>query len=157
MNHSCDQLETLELTTLSTVTEVHVTPSETNIQNDDGPRVAGSDLTQQWLDANEAQTAPEGAVSDARPTRRYQVALLVAGFSMIFQIIGINSIYGIFQVGASLHTNGVFNFIRLLDLPIGILHIIGVKHHRCARPRCARLSRGYYRVWTHMGWCWWVR
>ncbi len=33
-----------------------------------------------------------------QPTRAYQVMLLAAGFGMIFQVIGINSIYGIFQV-----------------------------------------------------------
>ena len=40
--------------------------------------------------------------SDARPeepTRTYQCLLVFAGFMMIFHIIGINSIYGLFQVG----------------------------------------------------------
>ncbi|RDB21688.1 putative transporter ESBP6 [Hypsizygus marmoreus] len=32
-----------------------------------------------------------------RPTRRYQVLLLVSGFFMTFHVIGINSLYGIFQ------------------------------------------------------------
>ena len=31
------------------------------------------------------------------PSRSYQAMLLVAGFTMIFHVIGINSIYGIFQ------------------------------------------------------------
>lgn len=121
MSRSHDQSETLELTTVST--EVHVTPSENDVQNDDEP-TAESDLTQQWLDANEAQAVPDGAVSDARPTRRYQVALLVAGFSMIFQIIGINSVYGVFQVRTSPDTIEAFSLIKLLDLPIGILYIL---------------------------------
>ncbi|EKM54907.1 uncharacterized protein PHACADRAFT_124322 [Phanerochaete carnosa HHB-10118-sp] len=34
---------------------------------------------------------------DWRPTRRYQMILLAAGFTMIFHVIGLNSIYGIFQ------------------------------------------------------------
>lgn len=33
-----------------------------------------------------------------QPSRRYQTILLAAGFMMIFHVIGINSIYGIFQV-----------------------------------------------------------
>ncbi|KIP03451.1 hypothetical protein PHLGIDRAFT_110846 [Phlebiopsis gigantea 11061_1 CR5-6] len=32
-----------------------------------------------------------------RPSRQYQAILLLAGFTMIFHVIGINSIYGIFQ------------------------------------------------------------
>lgn len=32
-----------------------------------------------------------------RPSRTYQAMLLGAGFAMIFHVIGINSIYGIFQ------------------------------------------------------------
>lgn len=42
---------------------------------------------------------PDGAAEDMRPTRRYQAVLLFAGFMMIFQVIGINQTYGIFQVG----------------------------------------------------------
>ena len=41
---------------------------------------------------------PENAVEDSRPTRRYQTLLLLCGFLMIFQVIGINSVYGVFQV-----------------------------------------------------------
>lgn len=41
---------------------------------------------------------PENAAEDMRPTRRYQALLLLAGFMMIFQVIGINQTYGIFQV-----------------------------------------------------------
>ncbi|KAJ7133147.1 major facilitator superfamily domain-containing protein [Mycena epipterygia] len=36
-------------------------------------------------------------VGDSPPTRRYQALLLLSGFMMIFQIIGINSVFGIFQ------------------------------------------------------------
>lgn len=42
---------------------------------------------------------PDNAAEDMRPTRRYQAVLLLAGFMMIFQVIGINQTYGIFQVG----------------------------------------------------------
>lgn len=34
----------------------------------------------------------------AQPERRYQVLLLLSGFFMTFHVIGINSVYGIFQV-----------------------------------------------------------
>lgn len=38
-----------------------------------------------------------------QPSRSYQCALLLAGFTMIFHVIGLNSIYGIFQVCRPLH------------------------------------------------------
>lgn len=38
----------------------------------------------------------------APPTRTYQVMLLLAGSMMIFHIIGINQVFGIFQVRAAL-------------------------------------------------------
>lgn len=40
---------------------------------------------------------PSNAVSDSTPTRGYQALLLLSGFTMIFWIIGLNSVYGIFQ------------------------------------------------------------
>ncbi|KAI0275312.1 MFS general substrate transporter [Gloeopeniophorella convolvens] len=42
-------------------------------------------------------TPPEDAAEDLRPTRAYQLVLLLAGFMMTFQTIGINQTYGIFQ------------------------------------------------------------
>jgi len=42
--------------------------------------------------------APENAATDQRPTRRYQIMLLLSGFFMTFHVIGINFIYGVFQV-----------------------------------------------------------
>lgn len=44
------------------------------------------------------QDPPGNAVEDSRPTRQYQTALLISAFLMIFQVIGINSVYGVFQV-----------------------------------------------------------
>ncbi|KIJ66605.1 hypothetical protein HYDPIDRAFT_86239 [Hydnomerulius pinastri MD-312] len=41
--------------------------------------------------------APQDAFADARPTKRYQTLLLLSGFIMIFNVIGINSIFGVFQ------------------------------------------------------------
>lgn len=70
----------------------------------DGPITVKSDSPQiritvdDSLDEAQTETVPDGAISDARPTRRYQVALLLAGFSMIFQVFGLNSVYGVFQV-----------------------------------------------------------
>lgn len=69
-----------------------------------GPTTVKSDSPQirvtvdDSLDEAQTVTVPDGAVSDARPSRRYQVALLLAGFSMIFQVFGLNSVYGVFQV-----------------------------------------------------------
>ncbi|KAL5523803.1 hypothetical protein ACEPAG_7976 [Sanghuangporus baumii] len=40
---------------------------------------------------------PENTFEDSTQTRRYQRMLLISGFVMIFQVIGINSIYGVFQ------------------------------------------------------------
>jgi len=40
----------------------------------------------------------EASESELPPSRGYQAALIAAGFMMIFQVIGINSVYGIFQV-----------------------------------------------------------
>ncbi|KAK7058108.1 monocarboxylate transporter [Favolaschia claudopus] len=45
------------------------------------------------VNANSADDGPEYTP----PTRRYQAILLISGFMMIFQIIGINSVFGIFQ------------------------------------------------------------
>lgn len=50
---------------------------------------------------DESSQPPENAFEDSRPTRRYQTMLLISGFLMIFQVIGINSIYGVFQVSAN--------------------------------------------------------
>lgn len=53
---------------------------------------------------NEGLATAESAIhepdthTNARPTRRYQALLLATGFLMTFQVIGINSIFGIFQV-----------------------------------------------------------
>jgi hypothetical protein len=41
---------------------------------------------------------PDTATNDLRPTRRYQSLLLLSGFLMIFHVIGINSVFAIFQV-----------------------------------------------------------
>lgn len=53
-------------------------------------------------DASSESVPPDNAAEDMRPTRRYQAVLLFAGFMMIFQVIGINQTYGIFQVGGTL-------------------------------------------------------
>lgn len=50
-------------------------------------------------EADDSIVPPDNAAEDMRPTRRYQAVLLLAGFMMIFQVIGINQTYGIFQVG----------------------------------------------------------
>lgn len=44
---------------------------------------------------------PDTATDDLRPTRRYQCLLLLSGFLMIFHVIGINSVFGIFQASGN--------------------------------------------------------
>ena len=56
----------------------------------EGSRLQAINLTE--------DVAPENAATDQRPTRRYQVMLLLSGFFMTFHVIGINFIYGVFQV-----------------------------------------------------------
>ena len=48
-------------------------------------------------ETRETTDPPSNAVSDLTPTRRYQALLLLSGFTMIFWIIGLNSVYGVFQ------------------------------------------------------------
>ncbi|KAA1467846.1 MFS general substrate transporter [Dentipellis sp. KUC8613] len=40
---------------------------------------------------------PENAAEDLRPSKRFQVLLVLAGFMMIFQTIGTNQTYGVYQ------------------------------------------------------------
>ncbi|KAL0950252.1 hypothetical protein HGRIS_010236 [Hohenbuehelia grisea] len=60
------------------------------------PQVSATNLSQ---NANELESDPqteEHAIA-APPTRQYQALLLLTGFLMTFHVIGINSVYGIFQ------------------------------------------------------------
>ena len=50
---------------------------------------------------SDASVEEQNVDEEWQPSRRYQTVLLAAGFAMIFHVIGINSIYGIFQVGPS--------------------------------------------------------
>ncbi|TFY70900.1 hypothetical protein EVG20_g2105 [Dentipellis fragilis] len=54
---------------------------------------AHGDVSQETAVAN----APENAAEDLRPSKRFQVLLVLAGFMMIFQTIGTNQTYGVFQ------------------------------------------------------------
>lgn len=54
-----------------------------------------------------------------RPSRRYQTILLIAGFTMIFHVIGINSVYGVFQVCESSMLQA-----HVYSQYLGILHIL---------------------------------
>lgn len=53
---------------------------------------------------------PENAAQDLRPSRQYQTLLLLSGFMMIFQTIGIGQAYGIFQVGTLRDRYGLMPF-----------------------------------------------
>ncbi|GJE90222.1 MFS general substrate transporter [Phanerochaete sordida] len=59
-----------------------------------GEETADNDIQQAEPRSDESQHEAE---EEWRPTKKYQAILLAAGFAMIFQVIGINSIYGIFQ------------------------------------------------------------
>ena len=92
MNHP--QVETIELTNVPA--QVRGPSLDSNHDNE---QATAPGVSQTWLDhVNKAQGIPEGAASDERPSRRYQAALLIAGFLMIFQVIGLNQVYGVFQV-----------------------------------------------------------
>jgi hypothetical protein len=62
----------------------------------EGTREISSSLTESGVD-----TVPDNAATDQGPTRQYQILLLLSGFIMIFHVIGINMIYGIFQVSCT--------------------------------------------------------
>jgi hypothetical protein len=78
---------------------------------------SGSSIQASAVHVELEQFSPRGAVNERnaasgmseevepespwQPTRTYQAMLLAAGFGMIFQVIGINSIYGIFQVSTN--------------------------------------------------------
>lgn len=66
----------------------------------------------------EHEDSQQPAEGDWRPTRKYQAILLAAGFAMIFHVIGINSIYGIFQVNLPMRSRA-----RPLRLFLGVLHL----------------------------------
>ena len=63
--------------------------------------VSPNDVGDTEVDRNSVQNESliiEATPERDRPTRRYQLVLLLAGFMMIFQTIGISQSYGIFQV-----------------------------------------------------------
>ena len=62
------------------------------------PRVASEEERARSTGFEDA-IPPENAAQDLRPSRQYQTLLLLSGFMMIFQTIGIGQAYGIFQVG----------------------------------------------------------
>lgn len=66
----------------------------------------GEGRTSSWMspsrqeqddEVREPADPPSNAVSDSTPSRNYQALLLLSGFLMIFWIIGLNSVYGVFQ------------------------------------------------------------
>lgn len=75
-------------------------------------------------DVSVVEYAPQDAVLDSRPSRRYQIVLLVGAFFMIFQVMGINSVYGVFQVGDllillhfCLYAGNIFQDLSIIQLP----------------------------------------
>jgi hypothetical protein len=49
-------------------------------------------------DSDSGRTTVAGSDIEPPPTRRYQTLLILSGSLMIFHVIGINSVFGIFQV-----------------------------------------------------------
>lgn len=82
------------------------------------------------IDVRESSHALEGGTTpfanvanDLRPSRWYQILLVLAGFLMTFHVIGINSIYGLFQV--CFYVNMRICTGRTLPFfPTGVLYII---------------------------------
>ena len=84
--------------------DIGVDITDVRISNDKETSQSGLGV----LERPRSQVVDESSVSITRntetveepwkPTRTHQALLLAAGFGMIFQTIGINSIYGIFQV-----------------------------------------------------------
>jgi len=89
-------------------------------------------------------------VPNSPPATSYQILLVLAGALMTFHVIGINQVYGIFQV---------MPCVLLLSLPpylptcllTGVLHVAPEQHPRRSRPRRARLISGFYSNWADMG------
>ncbi|KAI0088058.1 monocarboxylate transporter [Irpex rosettiformis] len=80
-------------------------PSTSSTQKQEYPNTHSEILVEQrsasqlaTLVGDEPPTTSESSDEEQwKPTRTYQALLLAAGFGMIFQVIGINSIYGVFQ------------------------------------------------------------
>ncbi|KIM82234.1 hypothetical protein PILCRDRAFT_820618 [Piloderma croceum F 1598] len=85
----------------SSLPEVYNLPSlSQNRPNSDTSQSASRlerEGTRQAIHPLTEEVAPENAATDQRPTRRYQIMLLLSGFFMTFHVIGINFIYGVFQ------------------------------------------------------------
>ena len=70
-------------------------PAAANIRSDAGELASGACA----LEPNISEShVPGTTFEDARPSRSYQAILIISGFLMIFQVMGLNSIYGVFQV-----------------------------------------------------------
>ena len=78
--------------------EVYNLPSIRQNRPNSGISQSAEGEARQAVDPLTEDVAPENAATDQRPTRRYQVLLLLSGFFMTFHVIGINFIYGVFQV-----------------------------------------------------------
>jgi hypothetical protein len=79
-----------EIYTLPSLSQNQNRPNSDSRLEQEGTRHAINSLTE--------DVAPENAATDQRPARRYQIMLLLSGFFMTFHVIGINFIYGVFQV-----------------------------------------------------------
>ena len=110
--------------------ELRRSPQHHDEEHDRGSPVGDGDREQ---GAPEAAQAAQTTQEEWRPSRKYQAVMLAAGFTMIFHVIGINSIYGIFQVRhlQVLFTSDEANSIVLL----GVLHVSCVEYQGRSRAR----------------------
>lgn len=105
------------------------------------------------ISAPETDEQPQDAFTDTRPTKRYQALLLLSGFTMIFQVIGINSIYGVFQVRVCSPFKALFAATEAhLSLHfVGVLYLVRKQYTRCYRSRRTGFTRRHNRCWSHVG------
>lgn len=95
------------------------------------------------------------AFTDARPSRRYQIALVVGGFFMIFQVMGLNSIYGVFQVRSRSQITVDPSFFscscRLIEKLLGVLYVFIDHYSGCRGPGRFGQSGRDPRLWLYLG------
>lgn len=78
------------------------------------------------------------------PSRNYQYLLVLAGFMMTFHVIGINSVYGLFQVSACCTVN------NRVQHSAGILYLSRDEHQRCGGARRPSFPRRNHRKWPYL-------
>ena len=99
-------------------------------------------------DPDHTRDDPDAPATTPEPSRTYQCILVLAAFLMIFHIIGINSIYGLFQV-RNAPSDGGFIPSLILVFP-GILHLLRDEHSGGPRPGRPSVARRHSRKRPHL-------